>query len=226
MVAGYDYRRSETSGEIIYNQATGYAERTTDLIPLGKGTPPWNISMTNTFSYKGFRMSFFIDSKWGGVIYSGTNAYGTLYGKHKMTTANGVRESGVTVKGVWEEVVGQDADGKNIVVEHPFEKNHSAEAYFSNLYNRITTEFVQSSDYIKLRQFDLGYSVPRAWLTKNNIPVQSLTASFVARNLWLIYSKTDNIDPESSINSGSGYGIDSFGIIPSRSLGLSLSVRF
>jgi hypothetical protein len=171
-------------------------------------------------------MSFFLDSKWGGVMYSGTNSYATLYGKHKMTTANGVRENGVTVKGVWREIVGQDANGNNIIVEHPFERTHSAEAYYSNLWNRISTYFVYSSDYIKLRQMDFGYSVPRAFLTRNNIPVQSLNLSFVARNLWLIYSKIDNVDPESSINSGSGYGIDSFGIIPSRSLGFSMSVRF
>ena len=226
MVAGYDYRRSEISGEIIYNKATGYAEKTLELIPLGKGTPPLNISMTNTFNYKNLRLSFFIDSKWGGVIYSGTNAYGTLYGKHKMTTANGIRENGITVTGVTQEVVGQDSEGNNIIEESPFTAHHSAEAYFSNLYNTITTEFVQSSDYIKLRQIDFGYSLPRTLINNLNLPIQSARFSFVARNLWLIYSKIDNVDPESSINSASGYGIESFGILPSRSLGFSLSVGF
>jgi len=216
MVTGYDYKRSETSGKIIYNPTTGYPLQS-DLKPLGQGTPPLNISLTNSFRYKNFNMSFFIDSKWGGVIYSGTNAYGYYYGLHKNTAANGVRENGITVKGVT-----VDASG----VEKDFEYKHTAERYFGDIYNRITAEFVQKSDFIKLRQIDFGYSVPRSFLTKINVPIQSLNASFVARNLFLIYSAVDNVDPESSNNTDSGYGLEGFGVFPTRSFGFSLSVRF
>ena len=215
MVTGYDYKRGK-NGDIVYNATTGYPEQS-DFKALGKGTPPLNISLTNSFRYKNFNMSIFVDSKWGGVIYSGTNAYGYYYGLHKNTVANGVRETDVTVKGVT-----VDANG----VETPFERTHTAERYFGNIYNRITSEFVQCSDFIKLRQIDFGYSVPRTWLTQNNIPVQSLNFSFVARNLFLIYSAVDNVDPESSNNTDSGYGLEGFGVFPTRSFGFNLSVRF
>ena len=41
---------------------------------LGQGVSPTAIGVTNTFTYKDFRLSFLIDGKLGGQIFSGTNA--------------------------------------------------------------------------------------------------------------------------------------------------------
>jgi hypothetical protein len=216
MITGYEQRVSEKSGKLVFNATTGFPEMSA-LKPLGQGTPPLNISLTNTFRYKNFNMSIFIDSKWGGVMYSNTNAYSYFYGKHKNTAANGVRETGVKVEGVY-----IDADGNEIDFVH----THTAEGYYSNIYTRLTSEFVQSSDFIKLRQIDFGYSMPRTLINNLNLPIQSVRLSLLARNLWLIHSKIDNVDPESSNNTDSGYGLEGFGVLPTRSYGVTLSVRF
>ena len=209
MVSGYEMRRNE-SGQIVYNNVNGFPMQS-DLKALGRGVPPLNISLTNEFSYKNFSLSFFLDSKWGGVMYSAANAYGTFYGLHKNTVANGVRETGVTVNGV-------DQNGNS------FNRVVGTQEYYRDIAFRITDQYVYKADFIKLRQINFGYSVPRAFLSKT--PFQSANFSFVARNLFLIYSPMENVDPESNYNTGNGQGLENFGVPPTRNYGFSLSVRF
>ena len=62
----------------------------------------------------------------------------------------------------------------------------------------------------KLRQLTFGYSFPPKVLNKT--PFKTLTLSFVARNLAILWKHTENIDPESSYSSGNGQGLDYFGM--------------
>src|SRR5690606_40732605 len=55
---------------------------------------------TNTFNYKGVRLSFLIDFKLGNKVLSGTNFNAVRHGLHKMTLEG--RESGVIGEGVTE----------------------------------------------------------------------------------------------------------------------------
>jgi hypothetical protein len=146
------------------------------------------------------------------VIYSATNAYGAFFGLTQETVANGVRESGITVKGV-------DQNGA------AFTKVVPAQDYFQGISTTITDPFVYDASFVKVRQFALGYTIPRRMIAKT--PFQAVSLSFVARNLWLLYSKVDNVDPESSYNvSESGLGLESLGEPPTRAYGLSLKARF
>ena len=211
MVSGNEIKRNE-NGQIVYNKANGIPMQT-EIKPLGKGVPPLNISLTNEFSYKNFTLSFLLDSKWGGVMYNSTDSYGTYYGLHKNTVKNGVRETGVIVSGV-------DQDG------NPYNDKIDAQSYFEGIAYTLSELFVYKADFIKLRQMNFGYTVPRTWLS-NNLPfIQSANLSFVARNLFLLYSCMDNVDPESNYSTGNAQGLENFGVPPSRSYGFSLSVRF
>lgn len=209
MVAGYEMLRN-ADGQIVYNNANGIPMMS-EFKALGRGVPPLNISLTNELSYKNFTFSFLLDSKFGGVMYSATNSYGAYYGLHKNTVENGIRESGIEVTGV-------DQTGE------PFSRVVDAETYFKGIAFSITDEYVYKADFIKLRQFNVGYSVPGALLAKT--PFQSANVSFVARNLFLIYSTIDNVDPESNYNTTNGQGLENFGVPPTRSYGLNLSLRF
>jgi hypothetical protein len=209
MVTGYEMMRN-ADGQIVYNNVNGFPMQS-ELKALGCGVPPLNISLTNNFTYKNFSLSLFLDSKWGGVMYAATNAYGTFYGLHKNTVANGVRETGVTVSGV-----DQNGNAYNNVI--------NAQEYYRNIAFSITDQYVYDADFIKLRQINFGYSVPRTLL--GNMPFQSASISFVARNLFLVYSKMDNVDPESNYNTENGQGLENFGVPPTRSYGFSLSVSF
>jgi hypothetical protein len=61
---------------------------------LGKYTPDWLGSINNSFTYKNINVSFLVDARIGGSIYSNTNRTGTYTGVLASTlpgrgTANG-----------------------------------------------------------------------------------------------------------------------------------------
>src|SRR5690606_15434667 len=209
MIAGNRAARNE-NGEIIYNSATGIHIQS-PLEMLGQGVPPLTLGLTNSFRYKSFNMSVLIDGKFGGSIYSATNAYGTQFGLDKRTVENGVRENGVEVSGV-------DQDG------NPYSGTVSAQTYYSTIWSTLTDQFVTDADFIKLRSITLGYSLPSRFLERT--PLQAANISFVARNLFLLLNKARNIDPESSYSNGNAQGLENFGLPTVRSYGLNLSVRF
>src|SRR5690606_13383214 len=95
MISGYRRLRDD-AGNIVYNSGDGLALQGS-LEALGKGVPPFTIGLSNDFQYKGFSLGFLLDGKFGGVLYTSTNAYATNYGLHQRTVDGGVRESGVTV---------------------------------------------------------------------------------------------------------------------------------
>jgi hypothetical protein len=156
-------------------------------------------------------MSFLVDSRWGGSIYSATNAYGTGFGVHKQTVENGIREKGITLSGV-------DQTGA------PYSATIPAETYYRGIAYTVTENFVEDADFIKLRSFTLGYNLPLALLSK--MPFQSATLSLVGRNLFILYNASENIDPESNYNNSNAQGLENFGLPTTRSFGLNLSVKF
>ena len=209
MVAGYRQLKN-ADGQLVFNSTSGLPVAG-PLVSLGNGVAPLAIAMNNNLSYKKFNMSFLLDSRWGGSIYSATNAYGTDFGVHSNTVANNVRETGVSVSGV-------DQNG------NPYSGTISAEKYYRGIAYSITDQFVESADFIKLRSFTFGYNLPASLLSKT--PIQSANISFVGRNLLIIYNAAKNIDPESNYNNSNAQGLENFGLPTTRSYGFNLSLSF
>jgi hypothetical protein len=59
-----------------------------------------------------------------------------------------------------------------------------------------------------------------------NTPFQSIKLSMVGRNLWLIHSNIDNVDPESTYNNTNSQGLDYYGLPQTRTFGFNLKVTF
>jgi hypothetical protein len=168
------------------------------------------MGLNNNINYKNFSLGFLLDGKFGAKIYSATNAYGTFYGLDKRTADNNVREDGVAVEGVNE-------NGETYSTTVP------AQTYYQGITFSITDQFVTDADFIKLRQLTFGYSFPKSII--GNTPFQSISLSFVARNLFLLYNQARNIDPESSYTNSNAQGLENFGVPTARSFGFNLNVR-
>ena len=93
--------------------------------------------------------------------------------------------------------------------------------YYDNTKN-YTDQFIFDGSFVKLRQVIFSYQIPVQHLKV----VQSASLSFVARNLAILYKKTDNFDPESSYTNGNAQGFEAFGIPRTRSFGVNLMVKF
>ena len=205
-IQGNAFKRDSATGQVIYDKQ-GLPE-TEQLHKFGSGVSPWTMGFNNSFRFKHFGVSFLVDAKYGGFIFSGTNALAYRYGLHKGTLPG--RETGVVGQGVTE-------DGKVNTVNVP------AETYYQNLYN-FAEPFVYSSDFIKLRQVILDYSFPATMFGKT--PFKGISLSLVARNLWTIMKHTPNIDPESNYSNTNAQGFEFVGLPATRSLGLNLNVKF
>jgi hypothetical protein len=190
---------------------------------LGSGVPNFTGGFNNSFTYKQFNLSFLIDFKSGGKIYSGTNVRMTEAGFHKQTLAGRDGEAPLTINGVTEVL---DGNG-NVTGYEPINRALApgeAQNYWSQLGERAQDHFTYDASFIKLRQVTFGYSIPKAMLNKT--PFQTVSLSFVARNLAILYKNAENIDPESSYTSSNAQGLDYFGVPPTRTYGFNLRVSF
>ncbi|RPE05365.1 SusC/RagA family TonB-linked outer membrane protein [Chitinophaga lutea] len=208
-IKGYKVKKN-AEGKTMYNKANGF-ELTTGLEDLGTGVSPWSGGINNSFSYKRFNLSFLIDGKFGGHVYSGTNLYATRFGLHRITLPG--REGGLTVTGV---------DDENKPFTRTFTYNNDLQAYYDN-YKFQSERFIYSSDFIKLRQVILGYSLPANLFSFAKF--QSVSLSLVGRNLLILHKKAPNIDPESTFNNSNAQGFEMFGVPRTRSFGLNLMVK-
>ncbi|WP_282637134.1 SusC/RagA family TonB-linked outer membrane protein [Sphingobacterium thalpophilum] len=98
----------------------------------------------------------------------------------------------------------------------------TAATYYTNKANNVSKIFVNNADFVKLRQVVMGYTFPSNLF---NNRIKAITVSAVARNLWIIMKKTNNIDPESSYNA-TFPGLELGGVPAVRTYGLNLSVKF
>jgi TonB-linked SusC/RagA family outer membrane protein len=126
-VMAYDYKY-DASGNIV-KDVNGIPERG-ELKPYGSAYNKWTAGWNNEFSYKGINLSFLIDGKWGGKIFSATDYYGYVFGLHQATLEN------------------RDALGIN------------AANYYSTFANNVSKQFVQDASFIKFRQVIIGYNFP------------------------------------------------------------------
>lgn len=205
-------KKTDASGNVVFNTASGYAVRG-DLEEIGQGTPPLTMGITNNFRYKNFSLNFLIDGKFGSIVYSNLYQYAYRFGLPQETLPG--RETGVTVTGVTPE-------------GNPFTKTWKTEevdTYYDNDKN-YTAMFMFNNDFVKLRQVILSYNLPVSKLSF--LKLQGASISLVARNLAILYKDKKNqyFDPESGYTSTNAQGLEAFGVPRTRSLGVNLMVKF
>jgi hypothetical protein len=160
-------------------------------------------------------MSFLIDARMGGEMYSMTSTWGRYAGVLEETLIG--REGGIVGVGVKEVV---DAQGNvsyvtNDVVAEA--ENFNKAAYVSD----VAASSVYDASFVKLRELKIGYTFNKIGKT----PIKDLNISLIGRNLALLYAKVPHIDPESAFSNTNVQGLE-FGQIPSaRSIGVSISCK-
>ena len=205
IIKAYDYLR-DSKGEIVLDTNGRFMRG--ELINAGRGVAPMAMGFSNDFSYKNFTLSVFVDAKFGGSIYSATNQLGTRYGLSEDTVTG--REGGIAVSG-------HDVNG------NPVNTTVSAYDYWRS-YSDVTSNFVYDADFVKLRAVSFSYNFPKSYLSKT--PFQSISLAFSAHNLWTIYDKVPNIDPESNYSNSNAQGLERASMPLTRNYGVTLNVKF
>ena len=190
---------------------------------LGNITPDFFGGVNNLFSWKGINLSFLVDFRKGGDVFSVTHWFGAYAGVSQATVdgdpyikpavaGKPIREGGLIIDGVYE-----DGSANTSVI--------AAQDYFEGYWNLHEPSIIDGS-FVKLRELVIGYDIPM-----NNVPViQALNVSLVGRNLamlWKHKSNDINIDPETGFGTtNSGLGMEQYQLPAVRNLGFKIGVKF
>ncbi|MCL3782311.1 SusC/RagA family TonB-linked outer membrane protein [Prolixibacteraceae bacterium JC049] len=208
---GTTWRRND-AGQIVVD-ANGRPQASTDKVYLGNSQPDWTAGLSNTFTYKNLSLRFLIDVRYGGKLYSQTNAILTGNGVSKESLK--YREDGVIVDGVVKQEDGSYTKNTTKI---------SAQDYWSSV-SGIASEYIFDQTNVRLRELVLAYKLPHSILRKTFI--KSASVGLVGRNLFFLYKDIDHVDPEASLGTGNnGQGILSYNMPTARSIGVNVSIKF
>ena len=201
-------------GDIYGKEWTGEVDASgkpiaSDLnVLLGNAQPDWLGGWSNTISYKDVSLSFLIDARIGGQIYSQTSAELDEFGLSERSLQ--YRESGVVLSGT-----NTDTNAENTV-------NVSGQDYWKTM-SQISSNYVYDQDNVRLRELSIGYKLPIA----QELGIESAYLQLVGRNLFFLSKAADDIDPEVMLGTSLGTQGMSHNPMPTmRSIGMNLTLNF
>ena len=195
---------------------------------FGSFQPDFIAGLNNSFTYKNFNLSFQIDWKKGGKIFSLDQYYGTGTGLYPETVGlndlgNPVRNTLANGGGVILPGVMQDPNNPGHYIPNTIRLDRSISSQYLGT-DPPTAAFIYDASFIKLRQVSVSYTFNKNFL--KNSGIQGLTVGFTGSNLWIIHKNLPYSDPEAGISSGSIQGYQS-GVMPStRNFAFNLKVNF
>lgn len=171
-------------------------------VKLGSVLPKGNLAWNNTFRYKNFSASFLLTARFGGIVFSRTQAILDLYGVSEASGA--ARDLGYV------EINGGD--------------RVDPEKWYGTIASgdMVPQYYTYSATNVRLQEATVSYLIPRKWLRD----VCDIKVSFVGRNLWMIYNKAP-FDPEAVASAGNYYqGMDNFMMPSLRNFGFNVNFTF
>jgi TonB-linked SusC/RagA family outer membrane protein len=218
VIMGTDYLYDANGNRII--QADGTYAYTDGNVPIGKIYPDFTGGWNNSFRYKNFDLSVLVDFSKGGHYFSTSYMWGMYSGMFEESAA--INENGKNIRD-------DESEGGGVLLQGvmadgtPNTTRISGETYGSQFYSGPASQSVFRSDYIKLREINIGYTVP----LKGDIFVRSLRLAGYARNLAVWGPDVKHFDPEMAItNSGNIQGVEG-GILPSvATFGVNVTLKF
>ncbi len=208
----------DDAGEIVIDQNTGLRATKAD-VRLGNLYPDWMLGINNSFNFKGFNLSFLVDIRNGGSIYSNTAA-------SLRSSGLGIETLGNRGQIFIDKGVNVDEDGKSTPNTVPVQ---SVQDFWAQNFQTQNTEAnIFDASYVKLRELRLSYSLPAKIFNRGLKFVKGVELGLEGRNLWIIHDNVPHIDPEVNFfaNSAVGEGVE-FNSVPStRTLGFNVRFKF
>ncbi|WP_293667927.1 SusC/RagA family TonB-linked outer membrane protein [uncultured Parabacteroides sp.] len=205
-------------GQVIVGE-DGLPLISTEKSKVGNQNPDWMLGLTNNFSYKGFNLSFLVDFRIGGDLYSATASNLYVRGNAAGTVVNGDRQNFVVPNTVVRKDGGYVENTVPVTHQNYWERIGSTGNY------GLPEVFTYDATNIRLRNITLGYDFNRAML--KNTPFQRLRLSATCNNVWMIHYKLPGIDPESvSATNTNATGFENGAAPTSRSFTFNVTVGF
>ena len=200
VIRGTDYVYN--NGQRVIDATGRYEIASNSLTDIGNFNPDWYGGVNNSFSYKNWALSFLIDVRKGGSLYSLDMDYGSSSGLYPRTAGkndlgNPVRSplsegGGIILKGVQLDATGKATPNTTRIDESDINEGNYT---FSSAYGEADKQFVYDASYVKLRELAITYSLPARSLEKLGF-LKGVNFSLSGRNLWIIHKNLPYADPE------------------------------
>lgn len=222
-IYGQTFQRVEDKNDPDYGKIIvgedGLPLITTGKSKVGNQSPDWMLGWTNSFAYKGFNLSFLVDFRIGGDLYSATASNLYVRGNAAGTVVNGNRQDFVVPNSVVQTSNGYAENKVPVTHQNYWERIGSTGNY------GLPEMFTYDATNIRLRNITLGYDFNRAMLQKT--PFQRLRLSATCNNVWMIHYNLPGIDPESvSATNTNATGFENGAAPTSRSFTFNVTVGF
>ncbi|HKJ43708.1 MAG TPA: TonB-dependent receptor [Sunxiuqinia sp.] len=183
-------------GDLKYKDQNGDHQITADdRVILGQSDPKWIGGMTNTFSYKNFNLSIFLQTSQGG-----------LKSNRDLTYAD-------------------EAWRRNLPADWHYWTPENKDNYWPGLAaykNYRGYSFPEDWSYLRIKDITFSYNVPKAVL--NQYKIDDLTLYVTGRNLYT-FTKWFGWDPEMNYDSrGSGDWTNNYPPVRTISFGLNITL--
>ena len=196
IIMGFDYERSP-DGRVIVDGTTGIPKQSDTISNLGNATARNKLSLDGTVKYKGFQLSFLFEYRGGyniwssmgsSIDWSGTSWRTAQYDRMRFVFPNSVIADPANP--------GKYITNTNITVTNGNGNN----GFCSDNINRsVTSNYVHSGDFWKLRELAVSYDIPSKLLVKSKF-IKGCTLSLQGRNL-LVWMAPDNYYTDPDVDS-------------------------
>jgi TonB-linked outer membrane protein, SusC/RagA family len=224
VIMGTDYAR-DPKGRVIVDANTGLPQVNSATQILGNASTRDILSFDLTLSYKSFHFYALAEYRGGNKILNQLGSNEDWAGV-SIRTAQYNRKRFVFPNSVYKDANGNYVENKTVVIQNG---NGNDGFWTDATYNMgVTSNYVTSGAFWKLRQVSISYDLPTSLLAKTK-SIKSATISVQGRNLFLWLPKSNiYTDPEYSANGSdsNGIGVTTLSSPPSRYYGATLTLTF
>ncbi|WP_455170273.1 SusC/RagA family TonB-linked outer membrane protein [Aegicerativicinus sediminis] len=214
---GSGYKRNEDG--VLLLDDNGYPQLATENLVLGDPNPDWILSINNSISYKGFTLSADLEFRQGGEILNDSEAFWVYSGLSKTTEDRfyAASDPNANATAVFDGII--ESTGQRSDVAAPLTND-----YYHNLNSFVDEAHVEDASWIRLRNINLSYSLPKKWL--ENTGFTEVNINLNGRNLWLD-TNYKGVDPETNaLGAGNVQGVDVINAPGTKSYGLGVNLKF
>lgn len=224
---GYNKYNTVWVGDVKYKDISGPDGKPdgkideNDRTYIGNPMPKYTFGWTNTFHYKDFDLSIFINGSVGNKVYNyirmkldamksvWQNQSSTVLGRSHITAIDPNKDYSNGYKGHNANMVYNWYDDiDNVQVTNPT-SIPAAHLNDPNENTRVSDRYIENGSYLRVKNITLGYTFPKQWV--KHIGLENLRLSCNIQNLWTI-TGYKGYDPEigasTSDMNGYVYGLD------------------
>ncbi|HLR33696.1 MAG TPA: SusC/RagA family TonB-linked outer membrane protein, partial [Fodinibius sp.] len=212
---------NEAGGEPVVGDNGLYLQSSTSNEVIGDMNPDWRAGINNEFSYKDISLSFLVDVRWGGDIFSLDQWYGQGTGLYPITA--GLNDRGNPKRDPVDEGGGVRLPGVNEDGEPNDNYAEGTGAYGYGI--SPNAAYIYDGSYVKLREVDITYNLPQNLVSRIGV-IRGASFSVTGRNLWIIHKNLPHGDPEQTIGDANLTGYQGGNLPSTRNVTFSLQLNF